>query len=469
MLDRLDDTIVAVSTAPGRGPVGIVRLSGAEAIGIVDQMVPVLGDSPLAKRPTGTRVGSAEVRIDGELSLPSTLYLFRAPRSYTREDLVEIHAIGAPVALDLVRRRAIALGARQAGPGEFTARAFLNGTMDLARAEAVAGIIRAGSDAQLRAARRMMDGALSQAILHARDALGELLALVEADIDFSDEPIDFVAPAEARMRLTDVVAQLQRLLADSLSAERLERLPHVLLLGPPNVGKSTLMNRLSGTSRAICASVAGTTRDILAAPMRVGRGEAILLDSAGVDQRGDAILSAARANTMAAAGQVDLVCLVLDATGESDLTWLQQLHLPELATVIVTANKCDLIPPERIEVASLPVNHISVAEVCPVSARTGWNIEKLRTMIAERLGEEGGILAEESIVLNERQRSAIETAMSATQRAMALCASANQTIDCADVLAFELREALDALGAVTGDVTTEDLLGQVFSRFCIGK
>ncbi|MGB2985991.1 MAG: GTPase, partial [Phycisphaerae bacterium] len=320
MLDRLDDTIVAISSAPGYGMLGIVRLSGPDAIAIVDGMAVMGANESLAGRPAWTCV-TGEVLIDADRGLPAVFNVFRAPHSYTSQDIVEIHTVGSPPALELVRRRAIELGAVPAEPGEFTARRFLSGVMDLASAEAVAGVIRARTDTQLRASRRMMDGTLAKQITDARSELAELVALVEADIDFSEEPIDFITPDALRDRLDKIAEQLQQLLEGATSAERFDVLPHILLFGAPNAGKSSLMNRLSGTSRAICTAAAGTTRDILSAPIKVGRGEAILLDAAGVDvwdrlpsRSEDEIIVEACARTLATAEQVDLVCVVVDLT-----------------------------------------------------------------------------------------------------------------------------------------------------------
>ena len=211
MLDRLDDTIVAISSPPGSGPLGIVRLSGPEALPITDRMARTVTGKLLANRPGSTRI-PGDVLPGDDVSLPAEFYVFRAPRSYTRQDLIEIHTVGSPAALELVRRRALELGALAAEPGEFTARAFLSGAMDLAKAEAVAGVIRAQSDTQLRAARRMMDGALSRRTVETRNELAELVALVEADIDFAEEPIDFITPTAVRDRLETIRDRLDALL-----------------------------------------------------------------------------------------------------------------------------------------------------------------------------------------------------------------------------------------------------------------
>jgi tRNA modification GTPase len=468
MLDRLDATIVAVSSAPGHGAVGIVRLSGPHAIAITADMVKVPGDVPLGSRPGSTRT-NGEVRPAADIELPAVFYIFQAPRSYTRQDLVEIHSIGSPAVLEMIRRRAMALGAVAAQPGEFTARAFLNGAMDLAEAEAVAGVIRAQSDTQLRASRRMMDGRLAHIISDVRDELAELLALVEADIDFAEEPIEFITPTDLRDRLAAIAVRLSRLSSEAKSTERFDQLPRILLLGRPNAGKSSLMNILSGTSRAICAAAAGTTRDILSAPIRLGRGEAILLDAAGVDQADDDIIAQARMLTLDTAQQVDLVCLVVDLSAAEDDAALELVRTLGLVRVVVAANKCDLLSATEVAHRIQRMEAWNVGPVQGVSARTGAGIEALRAAWLEALGDDAGTTLGEAMLLSERQRSVIADACEAIQRAMKLSESAAETVDCADLAAFELREALDALGSVSGAVTTDDLLARVFANFCIGK
>ncbi len=481
MLDRLDETVVAISSAPGFGAVGIVRMTGPKAIAIADQMV-VLADGVSANGLGGFRRIDGEVLLEGG-SLPACIYLFRAPRSYTRQHLVEIHTVGSPAVLEVVRKTATGLGARPAEPGEFTARAYLNGAMDLASAEGVARLIRAQSDTQLRAARRMMDGSLAVQIDGVRDELAELLGLVEAEIDFVEEPIEFIAPKELKTQLEGIAGALRKLMTTAKSAEAFNTLPRVLLIGPPNSGKSSLMNRLSGTSRAICSTVAGTTRDLLSAPIRVGRGEAILMDSAGVDESDDAIISQARAMALSAAERVDLLCVVLDADrihaafrgdevaadGSYPDEFFGKIETLTIPRRVIALNKCDLLDDSQYCEVLNWLDQARLGAGYLVSALNGSGLEALRSAIAEALGTQESTVIGESLLLSERQRMAIAEAASSLNRATKLCRSTMQTADCADLLAFELREGLDALGAVTGAVTTDDVLGAIFANFCIGK
>ncbi len=446
---------------------GIVRLSGPAARTMAESLI-ALSDGTAVAKVAGFRRVRGELLLDESTRVPADVFVFRAPRSYTRQDLVEIHTVGNPVILEAARRRAVALGALPAEPGEFTARAFLHGAMPLSEAEAVASLIHARADVQLRAARLMKEGTLHRKVTAARDALSELLALVEADIDFAEEPIEFIAPRELQDRLSGVEGELRRLLAESVAVERFDTLPQILLFGAPNAGKSSLMNRLSGTRRSICAAVAGTTRDILSAPMVLGRREALLLDTAGVDESVDEVLSAARELTRAAAQRVDAVCVVVDLTACDHEVVFRALRELRVGRVVVAANKSDLMDAAALAQRERELAAERLGPVCMVSALTGEGMEELQVALDESLAMET-TAGREALVLTQRQQDAIRAAGEALSRGATLAANARETIDCADLLAFELREALDALGAVTGAVTTEELLGQVFARFCIGK
>lgn len=474
MIERINETIVARSSAPGRSPLGIVRMTGPASFDVLQRMARADTDAPFSSFPTGTRVGGL-ILLGHEIDLPAAFYLFRAPRSYTRQDTVEIHTIGSPVLLELVREKALTLGAIAAEPGEFTARAFLNGAMNIAEAEAVAATINAQTDTQLRASHRMMDGSLARRINEIRSQLAELLALVEADIDFSEEPIDFISPDALVVRLTAIRESLKPMLSPNASTERIDVLPRILMLGPPNAGKSSLMNRLSETSRSICAAAAGTTRDVLSAPIRLGPFEAILLDAAGIDQQAgftssqERVIAAGQRNVLAVAEQVDLALIVVDLTRETeDSFWetLEGLHLP---CRVVALNKIDLLEDDEPTRVPQKIAGMNPKAVCFTSAFTGAGMDSLRSALADALGIVPGTILDESIILNQRQQSAVAQAAAALDRGAELARTADATIDCADLLAFELREGLDALGVVAGAVTTEDLLTQVFANFCIGK
>ncbi len=488
MIERTHETIVAISSPPGHSPVGIVRLSGPQAINIVDQLVQPSHTPPLAEA-SGSRRIDVELLLDDDLRLPATLFIFRQPHSYTRQDMVEIYAPGSPPLLDMIASQTISLGARHAEPGEFTARAFLNGAKTLEESEAVAGIIRAESDVQLRAARRLADGSATKQVLAVREQLAELLALIEADIDFAEEPIDFITPEQLQTGLRNARVELDRQMQDAQSVEQFDNLPRILLFGSPNVGKSSLMNHLSGISRSICAAVAGTTRDILAAPIKLGRCEAILLDSAGIDQSIDSIAAAAKEMTLSQAERVDVICLVVDVTQPIDPHVIDLVKQLDFGILVVAANKCDLWPSEtsphltiqkELQRLGLTVSvnmphatdrnsESAAVSICPISAATGQGMISLQSALLDALSGSTTTTLSQAILLSERQRDGLRLTADSIARAITLCQSANETTDCADLLAFELREALEHLGTVTGDITTEDLLSQIFAKFCIGK
>lgn len=510
MLDRIHDTIVAVSSPSGRGAVGIVRLDGPEALAVAETFcLPAdqprkfnrIGDVPASSRIEG------RVVLDSDLPVPAVFYVFKAPRSYTRHHLIEIHTIGSFALLNLVVARAIQAGARQAEPGEFTARAFLNGAMDLSEAEAVAGVIQAGSDRALSAARRVRSGLLGRRVSSVAEALTELLALVEADIDFADEPIEFISPQEISHRLGKLDAMLAELAGTALCAERVSPLPRVLLIGRPNAGKSALMNALTGLPRSLCSPLPGTTRDVLSAPVHFGDLEALLLDSAGMDENdapADPVAAAAKDATLAEAVHADVLLLVCDARLAPDFEMWRTVRDAAKSPVVVVLNKVDLL--DHMSQCAVDqqwraalrswLEHEpegSIRDEVPIrwiSALHGHGLDELRATVATTLGDpppdRGTPVGPEAarqnlavspdatagwatLLMTRRQLDAIAEARDAIGRAAGLTRSLRQTSDGAELLAFELREALNAIGAITGTVAPDDLLGRIFANFCIGK
>ena len=341
---NLEDTIVAISSPRGSSVRGIVRLSGPESVRIAaDLFSSAAGDDLRAVVENRYIEGRVSV---GPGRLPGAVYLFRAPRSYTRQDVVELHLLGSPGVLALLVEACLAAGARRAEPGEFTARAFLAGAFDLSQVHGIAGMIAARSDHQLRAAERLLHGALSATAEQAREELADLLSLVEGALDFADEPIEFISASELRRRLAAVHEALRSTSAAGLRAERWGQLAHVVLAGEPNVGKSSLLNKLTGLDRAICAPIAGTTRDVLSAPLELESVECLLIDAAGLTDQEDATgpYGQAQAAARHAVKHADLILQVVDATmspagEEGERPLLANSTAPRL----IVANKCDLI------------------------------------------------------------------------------------------------------------------------------
>ncbi|MEA2711205.1 MAG: tRNA modification GTPase [Phycisphaerales bacterium] len=430
------DTIAAISNsvaaAAGRM---IVRMSGAEARRIAASVSDDLPPAGEARR-TGLSFS--------DLTVPAWIYFFAAPRSYTGEDLVEFHLPGNPLLVKMLLDALIAAGARHAEPGEFTARAYFSGRIDLAEAEGVAATIAAHGDAELRAARQLLAGELSSRLRGPMESLAEALALVEAGIDFSEEDISFLAGDELVRRVEEIDAFLDDLVKNSARFEPLTHEPSFVLVGRPNAGKSTLLNALAGHDRAIVSPIAGTTRDALSAEVRLKRGLVRLIDVAGLDEdlaAPDAIEHQMNAQARRVIESADFVLLVRDASDDKPL-----FELPRRADLIVLT-KADLAS------AALPG---------AISAVTGQGLDAFRDALDVLAF--GQVAAAPTLALNARHLAAIADARSALARAKEIARTAG-----AELIALELRDALDSLGRVLGQVTPDDVLGRVFATFCIGK
>lgn len=473
----LDDTIVAVSSPPGIGIRGIIRLSGREAFALAaDVFDRADGESLTAAG--GHRRWPGRVRFSPGAAVPAEAYTFRAPASYTRQDVVELHTVGSPPVLASLLDRLTDLGARMAEPGEFTRRAYLAGAMDLTRVEGVAAMIHARTDSQLRASAALLHGRLSRRSTELREELADLLALIEAQIDFAEEPIEFVSAARTVQTLDRVAGALDDLLRHAPSVERLEVLPKAVLVGRPNAGKSTLFNRLTGLERAIQSATMGTTRDVISAPLNVPGGEIVLCDTAGLgpvlvrgsDERlspSDVLAGRIEQATQRSTGEADLLLLVVDAADNPrDAIEAVQGRLGGRLLRVVVSKIDRLSPDERAMLnARLGPQVIAAA----VSALTGEGVEELRAEIGRTLFYDTETHGSDVLALSNRQRAMLGEALEAVRRARAIGGESPDVARYAELLALEIRAAVNALSLLTGEVTTEDLLGRIFARFCIGK
>ncbi|MFG3449969.1 MULTISPECIES: tRNA uridine-5-carboxymethylaminomethyl(34) synthesis GTPase MnmE [unclassified Stenotrophomonas] len=447
-MNAATDTIVAIATAPGAGGVGMLRVSGPQALRIaVDLGCPQL--QPRHAHYARFRDAAGEVLDDG-----IALY-FPNPRSFTGEDVVELQGHGSPVVLQQLVGRCIALGARQARPGEFSERAFLNGKLDLAQAEAIADLIAASDTRAARAARRSLDGVFSRRVDEAGEQLVRLRIHVEAAIDFADEPLDTLGGEQVRLGLGEVLRALVTLRDDAERGRRLRDGLHAVLVGPPNAGKSSLLNALAGSERAIVTDIAGTTRDTLRETIRIDGLELTLVDTAGLRDGGDAIEREGMRRARAEMQRTDLAIIVLDARDPQAGHAAVADAIAEVPLQLWIHNKSDLLE-------ALPAD--IDANVVHVSAATGQGLDRLHTRLRELASGSAGDSVEGEFSARARHVDAITLAIGHAERA-----EAELVHEHLELAAEELRLAHEALGEITGRMSADDLLGRIFSSFCIGK
>lgn len=469
MFENMDDTVVAISSPAGSGLLGVVRLSGPDALVIGDGLFRAHCDVRIRDVDQNTRLHGYAATEANAFCLPAQAVVFRAPRSYTRENVLELHTTGAAAALALIVELATALGARQAAPGEFTARAYFHGAMDLTQAEGVAALINARSDQQLRSAHRWLDGNLARELRRVREQLADLISLVEADIDFAEEPIEFIAPAQLLPRVQQLDCVLEGLIQHADATALTHDLPRVLLVGPPNAGKSTLINRLSGMSRAICSAVEGTTRDFLSAVVSLAGGEIEVIDTPGWAQNEGKIEKKSKFFFEREIAHVDLVCRVFDVAADvKPELGLQGLNIGVERTLWV-ATKCDVLSAEQLATTCARLSKKLAAPMCAVSAHAQTGIAGLTQALNERLFCESHAIGEQRVAISIAHRATLHNALDALRRAQLWCTRSDNTLDSAEWLATDLRSALREVGSILGDVTTEDLLERIFAEFCIGK
>jgi tRNA modification GTPase len=445
------DTIVAVATPPGRGGIGVVRLSGADARAIAERL------TRLRQRLEPRHATLTTLEVDGDATTRALdhviLTYFPAPASYTGDDVVEISAHGSPVILRAIVSAAMTAGARLAEPGEFTFRAFINGRMDLMQAEAVADLIDSVTPRQARAAFDQLNGTLTREIGAIDAALFDLIARLEASVDFPDEGYHFIEPASVATAVDSILTRVQALLAFARTGRVLREGLQVAIIGAPNVGKSSLFNALVGSARAIVTDVPGTTRDLVTETIDLDGLQVTLVDTAGARETADIVESEGVARSQQAASTADLTLLVSDQSRPWCESQQSIFGLANIRRWLLVASKADLPPAWHRD------NAIRVA------APLGTGLEALRDAIVaaldvELVADRPGITNVRHIALVERARSSL---ISAWQAASGDPPAAEEF-----VLA-DLQEARAALEEVTGKRTSDELLNHIFSRFCIGK
>lgn len=458
MLPRDQDTIVAVATAPGRGGIGVVRLSGPQARTIAECLLP---PERRALRPRHAHF-SPFLDADGELIDEGLVLWFPAPRSFTGEDVVELQGHGGPVVLDRVVRACIAAGARQARAGEFSLRAFLNDRMDLAQAEAIADLIDASTVSAARAAMRSLQGEFSRRIDGMVERLIRLRMYVEAAIDFPEEEIDFLADAAVVDGLTALIDEVGEVLASSRRGRVLREGFNVVIAGRPNAGKSSLLNALAGHDSAIVTDIAGTTRDVLRERIDIDGLPVNIVDTAGLRVSADPVEQEGIRRARDEIARADLVLVVADLTAcHGRVTALADVLSPDELDVaglgiplLLVLNKLDLQP-----VLSAPAE----LPAFPLSALDGSGLPALRDELRKRAGYQDA--GEGEFSARRRHVTALEQALAALEKGHRQLAEHRA----GELLAEDLRTAQQALEEITGAFTSDDLLGRIFSSFCIGK
>jgi tRNA modification GTPase len=463
---NLDDTIVAIVTPPGRGGIGVVRLAGSRAVAIAQPMLrlrhslepgrAMFGElvEPVANQ--AKRTVSPEdrgVRIDEVV-----VTYFQKPHSYTTDDIVEISAHGSPVVLRHIVELALGAGARLAEPGEFTMRAFLNGRLDLTQAEAVRDLIDSQTLFQAKVAAQQLEGALSKRLKPIKQKLVELIALLEAGIDFAEDDISVAPDATVLTRIAEVRVPLEQLVASFAYGKLVHEGLTLAIVGRPNVGKSSLFNRLVERDRAIVTAQPGTTRDIVSETVAIGGIPVQLVDTAGIRHALDEAESIGIKKSMEALSEADLVLVVLDSAqpvDEGDRSLLGQV---EGRPAIVVENKCDLRS-SQFSVLSSQLQRVET------SALTGQGIAELRAAILRHVGGESGTQIETGFLTNVRHQQLVTgsiAGLDAATNAVAIHVPH-------EMLLLDLYSVLRPLDEVTGATTTDDVLNLIFSTFCIGK
>lgn len=442
------DTIAAIATAPGRGGVGVVRVSGPALAAMASA---ICGRQPQPRQATLANFKAA----DGSVIDQGLMLYFPGPNSFTGEDVIELQGHGGPVVMQMLLQRCIELGARIAQPGEFSQRAFLNDKLDLAQAEAIADLIDASTTGAVRSAQRSLSGEFSKSVNGLVAQLIELRMLVEATLDFPEEEIDVIRDTDAQQRLERLRADIAALSRRAKQGSLLRTGLHVVLAGLPNVGKSSLLNRLAGEERAIVTDVAGTTRDTLRETIQIEGIPLHIIDTAGLRETEDKVERIGIERTWGEIDKADIVLQLVDARGgETPADHAVAVKLPARVPRIVIHNKCDLAGQAPRREFDKRYTHIWL------SAKQGQGMDLLHDELLRLAGWAGH--GEDVILARERHLVAIAQATGRLDRA---AGQLRQLELCAE----ELRLAQQSLSEITGEFTPDDLLGEIFSRFCIGK
>jgi tRNA modification GTPase len=460
---HINDTIVAVSSPTSQQRV-IIRIAGPEAFEICRRIFrKETGQNALGEK---RQILSGRIAIDNELEVEAQLYLFPSPHSYTGDDIVEIHLYTNPSVTQALVSGLLEQGLRTAEPGEFTARAYLNGKMDLSQAEAVNEIIVSSNKFQLDAAEKLLSGQLSLTTANIRSQIMECLSLIEAGLDFSGEDIEFISKEDALERLADIKKKLQELLAGSIRYESVIDLPAVGIAGAPNAGKSSLVNKLLGTERSIVSHEYKTTRDVLTGLLALEHSNCVLFDCAGLITEPDNILD--ELAQQAAIEAIRNSAVVVFCVDISKSNWSEDISIRKLIDpkiLIPAATKCDLVSQKVLSNRLAELNNMFATNFLPVSAKIGSGLDQLRDQIDSQLIS-GQTYAESPLAITARHKQAVTEAITNLNDAGNELSAGND-----EVAAMMLRAAYQGIGTIRqhDPAVDEQILEQIFSRFCIGK
>ncbi|MBN1405529.1 MAG: tRNA uridine-5-carboxymethylaminomethyl(34) synthesis GTPase MnmE [Candidatus Omnitrophica bacterium] len=466
MSNNLKDTICAISTPVGEAGIGIVRLSGSKALKIADRIfLPGNGKKPSKMSGYMLHYGHIAQPSSGkskaEVIDEVLLAVMRAPKSYTKEDVVEINAHGGIACLKKILSLVVKKGARLAQPGEFTKRAFLNGRLDLSQAEAVLDMINAKTEDSLRAAALQLEGVLSKAVKGIRGSILEIHADIEALLDFPDEELDIAEKNNIRSKLNRIISALKQLLKESAGGRILREGITCVICGKPNVGKSTIMNRLLKQERVIVTAVAGTTRDAIEETVNLNGIALKIVDTAGIVEPEDEPSKAGILLSRKYIDNADLILLVIDAGSGLKKEDLEIINSIASKKALVALNKIDLtakIKPQDIK------KYLAGKKIVKISAKKNIGIRELENAIRSMVWSGGVSSASHAMITNVRHEAAAKQALRALEEAVK-----GINTGAGEITALSLKQAGDALGLITGEVLDDDLLDRIFSKFCIGK
>lgn len=456
------DTIVAISTPPGEGGIGIVRMSGEKSIDIIKEIFVL---------PSGKEISEIKDRyfyygkiVDdaGEPLDEVLMVCMRGPRSYTREDIVEIHCHGGMIPIRKILELIISHGARLAEPGEFTKRAFLNGRLDLVQAEAVADLIRAKSDEAARSSLRQMEGSLSRKLKDIRERLLDLIAHIEVTIDYPEEDIDEIIGKEIAGVLDEVLSEMKRLIDSANTGKLIRQGIKTVIVGKPNVGKSSLLNALVRENRAIVTHIPGTTRDIIEEYISIRGIQVNIIDTAGIRETEDVVEKIGVERTKKSIDEADLIIAMFDASVPFEKEDEEILERIKDKKVLVIVNKTDL--PNLLDIEKIK-STIPDGDIIETSLIKGEGVEEIENYIYNMVYSGNVTVSDEPMVTNIRHENLLKSsykhlldAKNALEHGVPL-----------DLISIDIRSSLDDIGVITGEFVTDDIVDRIFSNFCVGK